>query len=141
MSLLVWLPLNGSLENKGLSLAKFNLYNHSGAISIGEQGKTTKNNYKRITPDASDYIGSDINFLLDKDFSMCCWCKLTGYSENIIANGIITQHGHLSGGSGITAKVVNGEKGKIDLRMSFNAGYDSTNRIYSHFYGETNIYN
>ena len=49
---------------------------------------------------------------------MACWCKVTGHSPDKIANGIITQHGHLTGGLGITMKYIN----DTDYRMSVNTG-------------------
>ncbi len=67
---------------------------------------------------------------------MCCWCKVTGYGTNNSANGIITQHGHNSGGGGITMKYVS----DTDYRMSINTG-DGTNRTYMTYYSTTNIYN
>jgi hypothetical protein len=41
MSLLVWLPLNGTLENKGLSKAIFHLENKTNGLQISDNGKLT----------------------------------------------------------------------------------------------------
>ena len=137
MSLLVWLPLNGNLNNQGLSPAKFTMINNSGALSVGTTGKTSEQCYQRTITNTADYITSDINFTLDKDYSMCCWCKVIAYGTNNSANGIITQHGHNSGGGGITMKYISDS----DYRMSINTGTTSSDRTYMTYYSSTNIYN
>lgn len=143
MSLLVWLPLNGNLENWGSSPAKFSLVNSSGGLKTVTTGKTTANCYQRATANTADYITSDINFTLSGDVTIACWCKITSYGTNNSANGIVTQHGHQTGGLGITMKYI----GASDYRMSINsglygdAGGDTNDRTYQTYYGTTNIYN
>lgn len=144
MSLLVWLPLNGNLNNQGVSSAKFSLVNGSAGLAAATTGgKVQPGLYQRTKANTADYITSDINFTLKGDVSMCCWCKITGYGTNNSANGIITQHGHNTGGIGITMKYI----GASDYRMSINSGLygdagGSTNdRTYMTHYGNTNIYN
>ena len=72
---------------------------------------------------------------------MCCWARVTGIGDSATANGIISQHGHMTGGLGITMKDVS----STDLRMSVNTGLygDSggSDRTYCTYYGNTNIYN
>jgi hypothetical protein len=73
---------------------------------------------------------------------MCCWCKVTNYGTNNSANGIITQHGHQTGGLGITMKYI----GASDYRMALNTGefgdsHSNSNRTYMTYYSTTNIYN
>lgn len=143
MSLLVWLPLNGNLENWGSSPAKFSLVNSSGGLKTVTTGKTTANCYQRATANTADYITSDINFTLSGDVTIACWCKITSYGTNNSANGIVTQHGHQTGGLGITMKYI----GASDYRMSINsglygdAGGGTNDRTYQTYYGATNIYN
>ena len=143
MSLLVWLPLNGNLNNQGLSPAIFSLVNSSGGLSVASTGgKISQQCYQRTKKETADYITSNINFQLDGDISMCCWCKITDYGTNNSANGIITNHGHNTGGLGITMRYISAN----DYRMSINTGLrgDSSSngdRTYMTYYSTTNIYN
>lgn len=142
MSLQVWLPLNGSLENKGLSDLTFQIVNYNNAIiSATTGGKVVSGLYKRTTKETADYIISDKNITLDGDVTMCCWAKVTGVGYAGTANGIFGQHGHLTGGLGITMKDVS----STDLRMSVNTGLygdsGTSDRTFCTYYGSTNIYN
>lgn len=142
MSLLVWLPLHGNLTNYGISPAKFSMVNSSGGLETTTAGKTGGAAYQRTKINTADYITSDISFTLDKDVSMACWCKITAHSTNNSANGIITQHGHSTGGLGITMRYISAN----DYRMSINTGLNgdssgSSDRTYMTYYGNTNIYN
>jgi hypothetical protein len=144
MSLQVWLPLNGSLENQGLSPAKFSLVTTGGGIATSPNGKISPSCYVRTTKNTVSHITSDINFTLDGDITMACWCKLTDFGTNNSANGIITQHGHNTGGLGITMRYISAN----DYRMSINTGTKGDSfpsaerdRTYMTYYGGTNIYN
>ena len=144
MSLLVWLPLNGSLENKGISPATFSLVTTGGGVGTSADGKIATNCYRRSTRNTISHITSDINFSLTGDISMACWCKLTDYGTTDSANGIITQHGHLTGGLGITMRYISSN----DYRMCINTGTKGDSfpsaerdRTYHTYYGNTNIYN
>lgn len=136
MSLLVWLPLHGDLTNYGSSPAKFSLVNSSSALSVGTTGKTSNSCYQRTKINTADYITSDINFNMSGDFTMACWCKVTQVANTDTANGIITNHGHTTGGAGITLKSVNA----TTCYMSCNTGTTSSNRTYHTYYGTTNIF-
>jgi hypothetical protein len=149
MSLLVWLPLNGSLINFGLSDATFSINNQSTGISpTSTTGKIMPRAYARTTANTKEYITSSKNYILDKDFSMCCWCKVTGFANNNSANGIITNHSHETGGAGINIKVISDQAGNEDCRIScstgFGSGYNTditkTQRTFNYFYGTTNIF-
>lgn len=134
MSLLVWLPLNGNLNNYGSTSANFSIANSG--ISIAENGKIAEKSYYNTSRNCAGYITSNTTFNLNEDFSMCCWCKLTDYGTTNSANGIITNHDHNSGGAGITMRYID----STNYRMSFSAGTNSSNRVYNHYYGSTNIY-
>lgn len=141
MSLLVWLPLNGNLDNWGSSPAKFSVV--GSGIATTTTGKTTPNSYQRTTANTNGYITSDINFTMNGDMTLACWCKVTAIGSPNTANGIITQHGHNTGGLGITIKDI----GTQDFRICANTGLygDShtgkTDRSFHKYYGSTNIYN
>lgn len=136
MSLLVWLPLHGDLTNYGSSPAKFTAVNSSSALSVGTTGKTGASCYQRTKINTADYITSDINFNMNGDFTMACWCKVTEVANTSTANGIITNHGHTTGGAGITLKSVNAST----CYASCNTGTDGSNRTYMSYYGTTNIF-
>lgn len=141
MSLLVWLPLNGNLDNWGSSPAKFSVV--GSGIATATTGKTTPNSYQRTTANTNGYITSDINFTMNGDMTLACWCKVTAIGSPNTANGIITQHGHDTGGLGITIKDI----GTQDFRICANTGLygdkhtGQTDRSYHKYYGSTNIYN
>lgn len=141
MSLLVWLPLNGNLDNWGSSPAKFSVV--GSGIATATTGKTTPNSYQRTTANTNGYITSDINFTMSGDMTLACWCKVTAIGSAGTANGIITQHGHQTGGLGITIKDV----GTQDFRICANTGLygdshgSNSNRTYHKYYGNTNIFN
>jgi hypothetical protein len=137
MSLLVWLPLHGNLNNYGLSPAKFTMVNNSGGLTTATGGKTNNSCYRRATKETADYITSDISFTMDGDYSMCCWCKVTDFGTNDSANGIITHHGHTTGGGGITMRYISAS----DYRMSLNTGVNNSERTFHTYYSTTNIYN
>lgn len=134
MALRVWLPLNGTLENKGISDLVFSNTNTTN-ITIDNNGKIGKC-YSRATKGNDGRIISDKNINLNNDISMCCWA----YVSNCVgdtANGLVSAHSHADNtGIGITVKQIS----MSDYRMSCNTGYGS-GRTYNAYYGTTNIKN
>ena len=138
MSLLVWLPLNGSLENKGLTNTKFNTYNSETGLTINEYGNLGGYCYERTAAAANGYR-SDRTFLMDGDVSMCCWAFVSS-TPGDSANGLITNHNHANGsGFGITVKQIS----TTDYRISCSEGYGggSGEKTFHTHYGITNIKN
>lgn len=136
MSLLVWLPLNGDLNNQGLSNAAFAQYNTTGGLGINNSGKISQNCYERTSVTNNAYR-SNINFSFAEDVSMCCWAYVSN-TPGDSANGLITNHNHADGsGFGITVKQVS----TSDYRISCSAGKTGDDRVYHSWYGTTNIKN
>lgn len=135
MSLIIWLPLNGNINNQGLSGATFNYVNNNGALSVNNSGKIGKC-YERTASAKADTLRSSTTFTFGEDISMCCWAYVSGTIGDT-ANGLVTNHSHVDNtGVGITVKQVSAS----DYRISCNTGTGS-NRTYCTYYGTTNIKN
>ena len=131
MSLIVWLPLNGSLKNQGLNGMTFSLSGGS-AITTDSAGKIGSC-YKRTAQDGNR-IRSSSTVNLSGDISMCCWAYVSATTGDT-ANGLVTNHDHsASTGVGITVKQISSS----DYRMSCNTRTGS-GRTYMTYYGTTNI--
>lgn len=135
MSLQVWLPLNGTLDNQGLSSMTFSYINNNGSLSVNTSGKIGKC-YERTASAKNDLIRSSSTINLSGDLSMCCWAYVI---ETIgdTANGLVTNHSHADNtGVGITVKQIS----TTDYRISCNTGTGSGRTFYT-YYGTTNIKN
>ena len=131
MALKVWLPLNGNLDNQGLSNLSFINENVSNLV-VDNNGKIGKC-YSRPTKQTTGRIISDKTINLDNDFTMCCWANV---SDGIAsANGLVSNHDHSSNtGVGINVKYIS----STDFRISWSTG-TGTGRTYESYYGTTNI--
>lgn len=131
MSLQIWLPLNGSLVNNGLSDLKFSLINTTNTtISTDSKfGKSYNNNSY-----SAGGITSDKSINLGQNQSMFCWFKFTTLNNNFsLGGGLVTQHNHsTNSGMGITIKYVSSTTGYI----SVNTGTGSA-RTYNTYCGTT----
>jgi len=133
MSLLVWLPLLGNLNNQGISDVSFSYVNNNGKLSANNNGKIGKC-YERTASAYSDLFRSSINFTLSGDITMACWAYVSATIGDT-ANGLITNHNHSNNtGVGITVKQVSDS----DYRISCNTGNGSS-RTFMSYYGTTNI--
>lgn len=137
MSLLVWLPLHdGTLKNLGMSPVTFSISSDAGSsISSTAPGKTGQYSFSKVTAYSAGKITSNKNFYLPKDFSMACWCKPHTINTEI-AQGVISNHGHTSGGGGITLKTVS----TSECYACMTTGVSEEDRDYNKKYGTTNIY-
>lgn len=132
MALQVWLPLNGSLKNNGLSQLKFSNENTS-TITVNSSGKIGSC-YERTAINTAGRIKSNTTINLSGDISMCCWAKVTS-TVGDTANGLVSNHSHSNNtGFGITVKQIS----ENDYRISCSTG-NGTNRTYFTYYGTTNI--
>ena len=132
MSLQVWLPLNGNLNNQGLSDLVFTNTNTTNII-INNNGKIGKC-YQRNTRETAGCITSDKTLTFDGDLSICCWAKVTE-TVGQTANGLVSMHSHADNtGFGINVYQAN----TSTYYISCSTG-NGTNRTYYTYYGTTNI--
>ena len=132
MSLQVWLPLNGNLNNQGLSGIAFT---NEGNISVDTSGKIGSC-YSRATKQTSGRIISTSKVLFDKSVSICCWAYVSDCVGDT-ANGLVSIHSHEHNSNvGITVK----HYSSTDYRICCNTGTGS-GRTFHEYYGTTNIKN
>lgn len=133
LSLLVWLPLLGSLENQGASNLQFT--QSDTAITIDTNGKIGQC-YTRVTAKTAGRIESNNTILLNGDLSICCWAKVTT-TVGDTANGLVTNH---NAGSNSNFSINVKQISTDDYRISCSTGNGSA-RTYMTYYGTTNIKN
>ena len=110
MSLLIWLPLHGNLNNYGSLPVTFSLNTSGGGVAAATSGgKTDLSCYQRTTINTASHITSSDTLNLSSNFTMACWCYPTTPGAQTSANGVITNHNHADNdnkgsGSGITLK-------------------------------------
>lgn len=128
----VWLPLNGTLENKGISNLTFTNENTTN-ITVDTNGKIGSC-YKKATVATAGRIVSDSAILLDGDLSMCCWAKVTATKQDT-AQGLVTNHSvDTKSGFSLNVKQIS----TTDYRICCSTGNGSS-RTYYDYYGTTNI--
>lgn len=132
MALRVWLPLNGDLNNQGLSDIEFTNENTSNIV-IDNNGKIGKC-YKRTSKQTAGRIKSTTTMNFKGDLSICCWALVTECVGDT-ANGLVSMHSHVNNtGFGITVKQVS----TSDYRISCSTG-KGNDRTYMSYYGTSNI--
>ena len=130
MSLVVWLPLNGNLENKGTSNLQFTAISTNTSINAsGKIGQCYGNNSF-----SAGGLCSNTTINLGQHQSMFCWFKFTSLnSSSTLGAGLVSQHRYSSNtGMGITIRYVSSTTGYL----SVNTGTGSS-RTYNTYYGTT----
>ena len=81
MSLQVWLPLNGSLVNQGVSNLTFSFNDTSTSpLTVSSSGKIVSQCYTNTTV-SSRGISSNKTINLGSKLSMCCWFKFSSLTS------------------------------------------------------------
>lgn len=130
MSLQVWLPLNGNLNNQGLSDLSFSILSSNTVLAdSGKIGKTYSNNSF-----TNGGLVSNKQINLGTKQSMFCWMKFSSLnSGSSLGGGLVSQHRYANNtGMGITIKYVSSTTGYI----SVNTGTGSA-RTYNTYCGKT----
>lgn len=130
MSLRVWLPMTGTLENQGLSDLKFSIRNaeYTQTNNSGKIGVCYEN-----TVHNNGGIASDKMIDLGSKQSMCCWINMTDVYSGSSLMGIGGQHRYSANtGMGLTIRYVSATSGYL----SVNTGNGSS-RTYNTYYGTT----
>ena len=125
MSLQVWLPLNGNMENQGISDMTFNFYESSNTVINYENGKMGKCYYN----DSFTVGGlvSNKTVMLGMKQSMFCWFKFDTICSTI--SGIINQHRYPTcTGMGINIKHISDTTGYLTV----NTGTGSDRTFYTY---------
>lgn len=126
----IWLPLNGNLENQGLSDLKFSIRNaeYTQTNNSGKIGVCYEN-----TAHNNGGIVSDKMIDLGSKQSMCCWINMTDVYSGSSLMGIGGQHRYSANtGMGLTIRYVSATSGYL----SVNTGNGSS-RTYNTYYGTT----
>lgn len=130
MALQVWLPLNGNVNNQGLSDLTFSIF--STHTRINDNGKIGKC-YENISFTVGGLV-SDKTIDLGQNQSMFCWFKINSLiSSSSLGGGLVTQHDHtLNQGMGITIRYVSATTGYLSVSTG-----NGTSRTFNTYYGKT----
>ena len=131
MSLQVWLPLNGSLNNLGCSDLKFSNIDttYTTVSTAGKFGSC----YSNASASAGGIV-SNKKINLGKNQSMFCWIKFNSLNAGSeLGLGACGQHRYPNcTGMGLTVRYISATTGYL----SVNTG-DGSNRTYNAYYGAT----
>lgn len=132
MALQIWLPLNGNLNNQGLSGLKFSAYQSNTNTKVNPSGKIGYC-YTNDSNTAGGIVSNNkIN--LGTKHSMFCWVKMTNFFDSSSLTGILGQHRFQTcQGMGITMKYVTSTTGYL----SVNTGDGHGGRTYNTYCGTT----
>lgn len=136
MSLVVWYPLNGNLNDYSGNNNNLSFYSSPTSLPVNLSGKIGSC-YERVTArNNTDFLTSSKPIDLQGDFTMACWAFPTTLHPDT-ANGLVTNHYHGDNkGAGLNVKYISA----TDFRISCNTG-SGTSRTYYSYYGTSNIYN
>lgn len=131
MALRIWLPLNGSYTNFGLSDLVFSNLSTSNTTSnaSGKIGTCYNNNSS-----TNGGLVSNTTINLGLNQSMFCWVNFTSLTSNSnLGAGLVSQHRYPKNtGMGLTIKYISSTTGYL----SVNTG-TGTNRTYNEYCGTT----
>ena len=130
MGLQVWLPLNGNINNYGLSDLQFSiLATNTSTNASGKIGSCYQNNSA-----SAGGLLSDKTISLGQQQSMFCWFKFTSLtSTSSLGAGLVSQHRYSSNqGMGITIKYVSSTTGYLSVNTGNGSG-----RTYNTYCGTT----
>lgn len=132
MALQIWLPLNGNLNNQGLSGLKFSAYQSNTNTKVNPSGKIGYC-YTNDSNTAGGIV-SNKKINLGTKHSMFCWVKMTNFFDSSSLTGILGQHRFQTcQGMGITMKYVTSTTGYL----SVNTGNGHGGRTYNTYCGTT----
>lgn len=110
MSLQIWLPLNGNLNNQGLSDLEFSV--SVAGVTAADNGKIGKS----YSSNGSGTIVSNKRINLGKQHSMFCWVKLNSFNSSSNLTGLFGQHRYpIEAGMGLTCKYVSSTTGYLSV--------------------------
>jgi hypothetical protein len=127
MSLQIWLPLNGTLINQGVSDLNFKINKDLTLESTGKMGSCYSGN------GTSSYLISNEKINLGIKQSMFCWIKVNSFNASSSLTGVCGQHRYQNrAGMGITLKYLSNTSGYL----SVNTGTGDA-RTYNTYTGNT----
>lgn len=130
MALQVWLPLNGSIVNQGVSPLTFSLVSSNTASNAsGKMGSCYSNNSW-----TAGGLVSNTTLNLGSVSSMACWVKFTSLTDNSSLGGaMVGQHRYQkNSGMGLTFKYVSSTTGYLSVNTGNGSG-----RTYNTYCGKT----
>lgn len=134
MALRVWLPLNGNINNYGISDLTFTNTSTSNTTSSasGKIGSCYTNN-----SNTAGGLLSNQTINLGSKQSMCCWVKFNSFYSAASLTGIGGQHRYYDkapSNMGLTAKYLSATTGKLSINTAVG-----TSRTYNTYCGNTTL--
>lgn len=136
MSLQVWLPLNGSLENKGLSDLAFSVVNATNTTIVND-GKIAAQSYSNNSR-FSGGIVSNNQLNINKTISIFAWIKYTSRHSNPMGiGGMHTISGSsYPAGTGMGMQIIQNPSNTSQNVLAVSTG-DGSGRTWNVYYSKT----